>query len=184
MIRKIFLGLVLLAALFGAAVAYLTLRNDALLMEYFGEPPRRGATDAVDKADKADKAEQSNKPEKAKNLKIPQREMNWVRISSSATAAIYLDLGDAKRVGNFIVIWLLRDFNSPQFDGKANYLSSKDEIEVDCGNDRVRLLHASHHPLAMGAGPLVSSEHGPMSWNAVAGDSAIRRAVDIACLAR
>lgn len=107
---------------------------------------------------------------------------DWVKVSSNDKSVIYLDSAVSKRVGNNIMIWLLRDFSGPQYDGSVNYLSSKDQIEVDCYNRRVRRIYSSNHPKSMGEGKFVSSEHGPMSWNDVTWDSVIRRAVDIACM--
>ncbi len=152
MARKILLGVLLGALLLGGAVVFLILRNNALRLEDVGVTPP--ASTAV----------------------------QWVKVSTNATSSIYLDATVSKRVGSNIIIWLLRDYNGPQYDGAVNYLSSKDQIETDCGGQRVRRIYSSNHPQAMGGGAVVSAEHGPMSWNAVTWDSIIRRAVDIACL--
>jgi hypothetical protein len=155
LVRKILLGILRGALLAGGAVVYLILRHNALLL---------------DDGEEQQAAKQAEKPA-----------TKWIKVSTHATSTIYLDSATSKRVGNNIMIWLLRDYNGPQFDGTANYLSSKDQIEVDCYNQRVRRIYSSNHPQSMGGGDFVSSEHGPMSWNDVTGDSIIRRAIDIAC---
>ena len=152
MVRKILLSVLLGAVLLGGAIVFLILRNNALRLEDAADRPTVSAA-------------------------VP-----WIKVSTNGTSSIYLDSTPSKRVGSNIMIWLLRDYNGPQYDGAVNYLSSKDQVEVDCGAQRVRRIYSSNHPQSMGEGAFVSSEHGPMSWNDVTWDSIIRRAVDIACL--
>lgn len=107
---------------------------------------------------------------------------DWVKISSSEKSVYYLDPAASKRVGANVTIVLLRDHTSPQYDGPQPYLSSKDEIEVDCNGRRIRRIYSSDHPLKMGEGKMVHSEHGPMSWNAAAPGTIVNRIVNIACM--
>lgn len=196
--RKILLWLFLGALLLGGTVVFLILRNNALLLEYFGDTPTVSTAGQPSKGEAAAKsattAASKNAPN-APNTPNPQTALNapnpagpavtagaWIKVSTNATSSIYLDSTVSKRVGSNIMIWLLRDYNGPQYDGSVNYLSSKDQIEVDCGARRVRRVYSSNHPQSMGGGAFVSSEHGPMSWNEVTWDSVIRRAVDIACM--
>ncbi len=172
MVRKILLGLLLGALLAGGAVVYLILRHNALLLD---------DADDAQTVSEAGKPGKQEKPAGTAPAAPANPAIKWVKVSTHATSTIYLDSTTSKRVGNNIMIWLLRDYNGPQFDGAVNYLSSKDQIEVDCYNQRVRRIYSSNHPQSMGGGDFVSSEHGPMSWNDVTGDSIIRRAIDIAC---
>jgi hypothetical protein len=176
--RKILLGVLLGALLLGGADVFLILRNNALLLEYLGDTP---AVRTVDQSSKNGAATAA--PAASASSPTPASTAGqWLKVSTNATSSIYLDATVSKRVGSNIVIWLLRDYNGPQYDGAANYSSSKDQIEVDCGGRRVRRIYSSNHPQSMGGGTFVSSEHGPMSWNEVTWDSIIRRAVDIACM--
>jgi hypothetical protein len=61
------------------------------------------------------------------------------------------------------------------------YVSSKDQIEVDCAGRRIRRLYSSDHPQPMGAGKAVHFEHGPMSWNFATPNSIASRMVNVAC---
>jgi hypothetical protein len=106
---------------------------------------------------------------------------DWVKIATSEKSVIYLDSSISPRVGANVTIWLLRDHTSPQNDGAGSILSSKDQIEVDCQGRRIRRMYSSDHPLPMGKGPMVHSEHGPMSWNDAAPKTIVKRIVDIAC---
>jgi hypothetical protein len=106
---------------------------------------------------------------------------DWVKAATSEKSIFYIDSAVSQRVGANVMIWLLRDHTTPQHDRPAPYLSSKDQIEVDCQGQRIRRIYSSDHPQAMGQGKLVFSEHGPMSWNTASPNTIIKRIVDIAC---
>jgi len=106
----------------------------------------------------------------------------WVKIASNESSVFYIDPSASKKVGDHVMILILRDHTSVQYDRAELYLSSKDEIEVDCTGRRVRRIYSSDHPQHMGRGNFVYSEHGPMSWNKAAPKTILRRIVDIACL--
>lgn len=106
----------------------------------------------------------------------------WVKVSTSERSVIYLDTALSQRVGANVMIWLLRDHTSPQFGDGGPYLSSKDQIEVDCQGRQIRRMYSSDHPQHMGEGKFVHSEHGPMSWNYAAPNTLVKRIVDIACV--
>ena len=189
MVRKILLGLLVCALLLGGADVFLILRNNALLLDYFGDTPavsRAGQPSQGENAEGSATTAVSKNTSNAAGVPNPAGPVvtagSWIKVSANATSSIYLDSTVSKRVGSNIMIWLLRDYNGPQYDGSVNYLSSKDQIEVDCSGRRVRRIYSSNHPQSMGGGAFVSSEHGPMSWNEVTWDSVIRRAVDIACM--
>jgi hypothetical protein len=108
----------------------------------------------------------------------------WVKISTSEKSVFYMDSSISKKVGSNVMIWLLRDHPSPQYDGTVLTLSSKDQIEVDCNGRRIRRIYSSAHPQSMGEGKPVHSEHGPMSWNDASPNTLAKRIVDIACANR
>lgn len=107
---------------------------------------------------------------------------DWVRISSSEASVFYIDSAIPPKVGSNVMVWMLRDHTTPQVGAGGPYASSKDQIEIDCAARRVRRIYASGHPEPMGQGKMVFSEHGPMSWNAVAPRTILRRVVDTACM--
>jgi hypothetical protein len=108
----------------------------------------------------------------------------WVKISSSEQSVFYMDTAVSKKVGDNVMIWLLRDHTSLRHGESGPYLSSKDQIEVDCRRMRIRRVYSSDHPQPMGGGNFVHSEHGPMSWNDASPNTIIKRIVDVACSMR
>jgi hypothetical protein len=105
----------------------------------------------------------------------------WVKVSSNEKSVFYMDSSVSKKVNEHVMIWMLRDHISLQYDRSAPYLSSKDELELDCSGGRIRRIYSSDHPQPMGAGKAIHTEHGPMSWNDVAPNTIIKRVLDIAC---
>jgi hypothetical protein len=63
-------------------------------------------------------------------------------------------------------------------------MSSKDQIEVDCRQRRIRLIYWSDHPQAMDEWKFIHSVHGPMSWNDVDPRSTLNRIVNVVCARR
>jgi hypothetical protein len=106
---------------------------------------------------------------------------NWVKIASNEQSIFYLDPAISPKFENNITIWVLRDHNSSQLGENGAFLSSKDQIELDCGRQRIRRIYSSDHPKHMGVGPFVHSEHGPMSWNAVMPNTVLKRIFDFVC---
>lgn len=106
---------------------------------------------------------------------------DWVKVSNNESLAFYMDTAISKKVGSNVMIWVLRDHASVQRGSAGPYLSSKDQIEVDCRGRRIRRIYSSDHPQRMGEGKFVHSEHGPMSWNDVSPGTVIKRIADIAC---
>lgn len=106
----------------------------------------------------------------------------WLKIASNEQSVFYLDSEVSEKVGANVMIWVVRDHRKTQYHGATPYLSSKDQIEVDCGGRRIRRVYSSDHPQRMGEGKFVYSEHGPMSWNFVAPNTVVKRIANIACM--
>lgn len=105
----------------------------------------------------------------------------WVRVSTSQQSVFYIDAQKSPRVGDNVMIWVLRDHKVLQAGQALMVRSSKDQIEVDCAGRRIRRVFSSDHGRPMGKGPMLHSEHGPMSWNGAPPNSTVSRIVDVAC---
>lgn len=106
---------------------------------------------------------------------------DWVRVATSQQSIFYVDSAKSPRVGDNVMIWVLRDHRAMQLGQSMLVMSSKDQIEIDCVGRRVRRVFSSGHPRHMGKGRAVHSEHGPMSWNAASPNTTISRIVDVTC---
>lgn len=106
----------------------------------------------------------------------------WVKISQAEQSVFYMDSAVSKKADGRVMVWILRDHAGLRSGPSGTYLSSKDQIEVDCPGRRIRRIYSSDHPQAMGAGTFVYSEHGPMSWNDAPPNTIVSRIVNVACL--
>lgn len=105
----------------------------------------------------------------------------WLRLAQTGQSVFYVEVPMPKKSGGHVMVWVLRDHAALQYGPSGPYLSSKDQIEVDCPGGRIRRMYSSDHPQAMGKGPLLRFEHGPMSWNYAEPNTIVRRIVDMAC---
>jgi hypothetical protein len=108
----------------------------------------------------------------------------WVKVAEASGSTVYLDPAVSGKVGDNVMVWLLRDHAETRFGTAGPYRSSKDQIEIDCRGRRVRRIYTSDHPKPMGEGRFVASEHGPMSWNDAQPRSIMGRVVELACVSR
>lgn len=108
---------------------------------------------------------------------------DWVKVISTETSEFYLDTAMSDKIAGTLMIWILRNHNSPRMAPEGQYRSSKDRLEIDCKGRRVRLIYTSDHSNPMGEGKQVHFQHGPMSWNDVAQNPVFLRIVNIACSA-
>lgn len=105
----------------------------------------------------------------------------WVKIADADQSVICLDTAISQKVGHKRMVWLLRDPSGPRVGATGPYLSSKDQVKLDCRARRVRRSYAADHARAMGEGRFVHSGHGPMGWNDAAPRSTMGRVVGVAC---
>jgi hypothetical protein len=108
----------------------------------------------------------------------------WIQVTRTDKDVFYLGSEKSEQFGANIMVWVLRDHVGPRYGPQGAYLSSKDQIEIDCRNRRIRLIYSSDHPQAMGEGKFIHSSHGPMSWNMVDPRSTLNRIVNLACARR
>lgn len=105
----------------------------------------------------------------------------WVKFSQNEQSVFYVDSDMSKKFGGNVMIWVLRDHTSPRYAEFGRYMSSKDQIEVDCAGRRIRRIYSSDQSQPMGLGRQVHYEHGPMSWNNATPNTIVSRMVDVAC---
>jgi hypothetical protein len=105
----------------------------------------------------------------------------WIAAANSEQADFYVDSVPIKRSGSHVVVWTLRDFHYSKLGAGGYFLSTKDELEINCASGYFRRIQTSDYSGQMGKGKLVRSEQGSMSWNAVTPDSVIQRMVGLAC---
>ncbi len=106
---------------------------------------------------------------------------DWVQLARNEQSVIYIETPIPKKTGGHVMVWVLRNHLTLQHGPGGPYMSSRDQLEVDCPGRRIRRHYASDHAQAMGEGRQVHFEHGPMSWNFATPNSIASRMVNIAC---
>ena len=56
----------------------------------------------------------------------------WLKVASSDQDDFYLSAEQSKKYGANITVWVLRDHLAVRYGKHGAYLSSKDQMEVDC----------------------------------------------------
>lgn len=106
---------------------------------------------------------------------------DWVRLARNEQSVIYLETPVPKQSGGHVMVWVLRDHLIMHHGPDGAYVSSKDQLEIDCPARRVRRIYSADFAQPMGQGKQVHYEHGPMSWNFATPNTIISRMMDIAC---
>lgn len=114
-------------------------------------------------------------------LASPVAHADWIRVATTRQSYFYIDSKKSPKIGDNVMVWVLRDHKQMLLGEGLAVRSSKDQIEIDCAGRRVRRIFSSDHGRRMGEGPMLHSEHGPMSWNAVSPNTPVSRIVDVAC---
>ena len=92
----------------------------------------------------------------------------WVALDGDEKVTRYADPTTIRRSGNMVKMWSMFDHQSPKRSASgASYLSSKDQGEYDCKEERYRLLYISSSSGNMSTGDVVYSSSEPGSWSPV-----------------
>ncbi len=106
----------------------------------------------------------------------------WVEVFRTNKATLYADHATIRRSGDKVKIWYLMDFKTTEFDGRYSFLSSKEQREYDCKDERTRSLFSIYLSGHMGAGSLVYSEDGtPGNWKPIIPNSPSETLWKLAC---
>jgi hypothetical protein len=108
----------------------------------------------------------------------------WTVIDSQPSRSIFADLGSIRRTGDTARIWTLINYSKPQPGKGKNYRSVTNLTEVDCNEERVRLLQGSIFTGKMGGGEIVVSDNSPRDWEYVQPGSLNELQRSIACKLR
>ena len=94
----------------------------------------------------------------------------------------YIDRLVPPKTKGRVTIWMLRDYVKPQvFTEAPPYLSTKDQLDIDCANQQIRLLQRLDYPFHMGKGAPVRSAQGQDQWNAIPRETVIAHIAGVAC---
>lgn len=110
-------------------------------------------------------------------------EKGWVYIGSDKIdkIKIYANPSTINRTGNLARIWVMYDFGKARTDGSLTYLSFKNHIEVDCKNEKARILNEVTYAGNMGGGKGITTNSPPDKWGSIRPHTAVEKVWQVAC---
>lgn len=108
----------------------------------------------------------------------------WVNVGSNENVSIYVDPTTIQRAGNMAKMWHLFDFKYVKEDMGEPYLSTREQNEYDCKEEKYRRRATTQHSKNMGSGKAVYSDSYTAKWKPVPPDSGIEIMWKFACLKR
>jgi len=105
----------------------------------------------------------------------------WLKVGSNEITAIYVDPTTIKKEGHLAKMWHLVDFKNVKKDMGEAYLSTKDQNEYDCKEEKMRRRAFSEHAENMGGGKMVYSDSFTTKWKPIQAESGLEVLWRFAC---
>ncbi len=108
----------------------------------------------------------------------------WVLItmSSDKSTAIYANPDSVSRSSNKATLTIMYDHKTPKsVPGFRPYFSTKDQFEVDCNEDQIRLLGLIAYSANMGTGEVIYTHNFDNDWSPVTPDALDQGIFNFAC---
>ena len=106
----------------------------------------------------------------------------WLEIGANETGTFYVDPPTIQRSGDIVKMWYLVDFKSTQVDTNTkSFLSSKDQSEYDCKQERSRSLYYNNYSEKMGSGKIIFTLKDALQWRPTGSGTIAAALLKIAC---
>jgi hypothetical protein len=108
----------------------------------------------------------------------------WVPIamSSDKTNTIYADPDTVRRSSDTVKLSIMNDNKTPKsVPGFRPYFSTKDQFEVDCNEDQIRMLGLIAYSGNMGKGEVIYTHKFNNDWSPVSRDTVDQGIFNFAC---
>lgn len=102
----------------------------------------------------------------------------WVKFDSNVNGVFYADPTTIRKDGQFRRVWVIRDLNKRDKDGK---MSVRILNEYDCKDERARGVSFSSHSEPMAGGKLLTSFNEPTKWNYISPETVGESMLDFVC---
>lgn len=105
----------------------------------------------------------------------------WEAVAKSDNNTIYVDYSSIRKAGNTAKMWFVFDFKTPQTYAVVTLLSTKEQDEFDCKEEKYRRIYLTGHAENMVSGMVVYTEPDPGKWIPIAPDTVYVNLLKIAC---
>ena len=93
----------------------------------------------------------------------------WVPVASNDERGVttYVDPDTISHKGYLVKLWTLFNWKTLQTEASDSYLSSKEQIQLDCAEERIRLLAFTLFSGNMGSGNVVKADSYETKWELI-----------------
>lgn len=106
----------------------------------------------------------------------------WVLIVETPSGMTeYVDPDTIRRKGDMVKMWVLFDYKTAQTSAGDSYFSSKSQMEIDCPEERFRILAFTWFSGNMGNGKVIYSNSDESKWRPVAPGSVAKDLSSVVC---
>jgi hypothetical protein len=93
----------------------------------------------------------------------------WVPVANNDERGVttYVDPDTISHKGYLVKVWTLFNWKTVQTEASDSYLSSKEQIQLDCAEERVRLLAFTLFSGNMGSGNVVKADSYETKWELI-----------------
>jgi len=106
----------------------------------------------------------------------------WVSIGTTDKVILYIDLDTIRRKGDRVRLWHLHDFKTVETVNGDSILSIKMQSEIECLEERIRMLAGHSFSSNMGGGEVVYSDTDEKKWEPIVPDSSNQALWKVVCV--
>lgn len=107
---------------------------------------------------------------------------DWVEIGKNEQGTFFVHTDTIQRSGDIVKMWYMVDFKLLQVDNSTrSFLSTKDQSEYDCKEQRARTIYYNNYTEKMGTGKISFTLKDPLKWRPVSEGSISADLLRIAC---
>lgn len=108
----------------------------------------------------------------------------WVRVTGNETHTYYVNPSTIHKNVDMVNVWVLVDSMNGDTNERLHkqYLSSKEFIEIQCGNGRINILTVTEYSEHLGKGEaIMSHDYATPEWHSIPPDTIWGAVINIAC---
>lgn len=100
----------------------------------------------------------------------------WIKVAETESDTFYYESSMVRKAGKHMRLWHLIDHSEVNMAARGPYKSSKVQVELECRENRWRVIYLTYHSERMGAGSLLDAFYDPnAAWEPMVPNSPIEK---------
>lgn len=91
----------------------------------------------------------------------------WKNVFKNDSSSIYIEFSTVRRAGDMVKFWQLIDYKAAQNMDKISYSSIRSLNQIDCKEERKKVLYGTFHSGNMANGNLIYIISEPLDWEPI-----------------